>query len=272
MLIKKGRCRYGEVPVFETISQLLRKEAGVAVQKQTVDLLYLLLNCPSLMLMFCSSCKEEGTSSDIPTTSTETAPAFKGTGAILEGLADCLASRGNGAPKTLVLKLQRNAIIVVAFLASSGRRGFEFLLGRDPCSRRSNFLFLILQVLASEIDVEEASSSSSSKACDDFRERTLVIREALILLNRVASNPQYSTPVLRLLTNRRGDMACLTIDIATRLSRKPLNCLWHHQKSLDTISKQMRESEIPDLARIFKRRVFSFLGDPLPSASASASH
>ncbi|CAH1434574.1 unnamed protein product [Lactuca virosa] len=167
----KERKMYGEVPVFETISQLLRKEAGVAVQKQTVDLLYLLLNCPSLMLMFCSSCKEEGTSSDIPTTSTETAPAFKGTGAILEGLADCLASRGNGAPKTLVLKLQRNAIIVVAFLASSGRRGFEFLLGRDPCSRRSNFLFLILQVLASEIDVEEASSSSSSKACDDFRER-----------------------------------------------------------------------------------------------------
>lgn len=54
------------------------------------------------MLMFCSSCKEEGTSSDIPTTSTETAPVFKGTGAILEGLADCLASRGNGAPKTLV--------------------------------------------------------------------------------------------------------------------------------------------------------------------------
>ncbi|KAL7595760.1 hypothetical protein Lser_V15G28054 [Lactuca serriola] len=267
----KERKMYGEVPVFETISQLLRKEGGVAVQKQTVDLLYLLLNCPSLMLMFCSSCKEEGTSSDIPTTSTETAPVFKGTGAILEGLADCLASRGNGAPKTLVLKLQRNAIIVVAFLASSGRRGFEFLLGRDPCSRRSNFLFLILQILASEIDVEEASSSSS-KACDDFRERTLVIREALILLNRVASNPQYSTPVLRLLTNRRGDMACLTIDIATRLSRKPLSSLWHHQKSLDTISKQMRESEIPDLARIFKRRVFSFLGDPLPSASASTSH
>lgn len=33
------------MPVFETISQLLRKEGGVAVQKQTVDLLYLLLNC-----------------------------------------------------------------------------------------------------------------------------------------------------------------------------------------------------------------------------------
>ncbi|GJX05266.1 hypothetical protein Tco_0191182, partial [Tanacetum coccineum] len=39
---------YGVVPVFQSISQLLRKEAGVGVQKQTVHLLYLLLNCPNL--------------------------------------------------------------------------------------------------------------------------------------------------------------------------------------------------------------------------------
>lgn len=233
------RQMYGEVPVFETISQLLRKEAGIGVQKQTVDLLYLLLNCPSLMLKLCSSCEEEGTSGEVPTTYTETAPAFKGLGAILDGLADCLACCGNVAPTTLVLKVQRKAIIVVAFLASSGRRGFEILLGRR---RSSSFLYLILQILASEIDVE------ATQPCDDndlFRERTLVMREALIVLNRLASNSEYSTRVLRLLTNRR-DMACLTIDIATRLSRTR-----HHQSN----------TEILDLARIFKKRVFTFLGD-----------
>ncbi|KAL4592986.1 hypothetical protein LXL04_005995 [Taraxacum kok-saghyz] len=218
------RQMYGEVAVFETISELLKKEAGVGVQKQSVDLLYLVLNCPNLMLM----CKEEGRN-------TETTPAFKGLGAVLDGLADCLACRGigNGAPKALVLKVQRKAIIVLAFLASSGRRGFEILLGRI------NFLFLILQILESEIHVE------SSEHSDDFRERRLVIREALILLNRLASSFEYSTPVLQLLTNRR-DIAGLTIYIATSLSRK------------DTL---MRDAEIVDLLRIFKKRVFAFLGD-----------
>ncbi|MFS8002702.1 hypothetical protein Hanom_Chr13g01205171 [Helianthus anomalus] len=227
---------YGEVSVFESIPQLLRKEAGLGVQKQAVHLLYLLLNCPSLMLMFCSSSKEEGTSA-----------AFQ----VLDGLTDCLACHGNGAPTNLVLKLQRNTIVLLAFLASSGRSGFEILLGRN-ISRRTNFLYLILQIMASEIDVE---TSERIQHPEDSRERTLLIREALILLNRLVSNSQYSAPVLRLLTNRR-DMAILTVDIASRLSRKNK---WLRQS--DTMTRQMRESEIVDLARIFKKRVFTFLGD-----------
>lgn len=245
---------YGEVPVFLSISQLLRKEAGVGVQKQAVHLLYLLLNCPKLMSMFCSSTKEEEATADAPATNAETASTFQGLGDVLDGLADCLICRGNGAPTTMVLKLQRNAIILLAFLASSGRHGFELLLGRSH-SRRTNFLHMILQVLASEIDVE---SSECIQPSDDFRERTLLIREALILLNRLASNSQYSTPVLRVLTKRR-DMAILTIDIASRLSRKDK---WLQQS--DTMTRQMRESEIADLARIFKKRVFNFLGDITP--------
>ncbi|KAM0046540.1 hypothetical protein Hdeb2414_s0009g00317611 [Helianthus debilis subsp. tardiflorus] len=227
---------YGEVSVFESIPQLLRKEAGLGVQKQAVHLLYFLLNCPSLMLMFCSSSKEEGTSA-----------AFQ----VLDGLADCLACHGNGAPTNLVLKLQRNTIVLLAFLASSGRSGFEILLGRN-ISRRTNFLYLILQIMASEIDVE---TSEHIQPPEDSRERTLLIREALILLNRLVSNSQYSAPVLRLLTNRR-DMAVLTVDIASRLSRKNKRP-WQS----DTMTRQMRESEIVDLARIFKKRVFTFLGD-----------
>lgn len=86
-------------------------------------------------------------------------------------------------------------------------------------------------------------------------DRTLLLREALILLNRVVSHPQYSVPVLQALTSSR-DMARLTIDIAKRLSQKR-KCLWQD----DRVTKQIRESEIAELAGVFKRRVFAFLGD-----------
>ena len=84
--------------------------------------------------------------------------------------------------------------------------------------------------------------------------RTLLIREALILLNRLVSNPAYSVTVLWVLTNSR-DMASLTIDIATRLS-------WEYQRHghSDCITRQMRESEIVNLARVFRKRVFTYLG------------
>lgn len=51
-------------------------------------------------------------------------------------------------------------------------------------------------------------------------------------------------------------MASLTVDAATRLSRKR-NLLGQPENSV----QRMRNTEIMDLARIFKRRVFAFLGD-----------
>lgn len=71
------------------------------------------------------------------------------------------------------------------------------------------------------------------------------------------SNPSYSTAVLRVLTSSR-DVASLTIDIANRLSRVGQG----HWQS-DNAARQMRESEIVDLARVFRKRVFSYLGDKL---------
>ncbi|XP_076914961.1 protein SENSITIVE TO UV 2-like [Bidens hawaiensis] len=143
------RAMYGEVSIFQSLSQLLKKEAGVDVKKEAVHLLYLLLNCPKLLVMFCSSSNEEGTSGEV----SRNGHTFEGLGSVLDGLADCLACHRNGAFTNSVLKLQRNTIILLAFLASSGRSGFEILLGRN-LSRRTNFLYLILQVMASEIDTE----------------------------------------------------------------------------------------------------------------------
>ena len=76
------------------------------------------------------------------------------------------------------------------------------------------------------------------------------MREALILLNRLVANPTYSGTALQLLTKNR-DMASLTIDIANRLSRKDQ-------------TRFTRESEVIDLARVFKKRVFAYMGDHLP--------
>ncbi|KAI7994314.1 hypothetical protein LOK49_LG11G02023 [Camellia lanceoleosa] len=243
------RGKFARILVFQSISHLLRKESGLSVQKQAVHLLYLLLNCPKLMAMFCSGCKEEVENAGAPNDA-KNASSVQGFSAILEGLADCVACGGNGIQE---LKLRRNAVILVAFLVSSGKPGFEILLGhRLP--KRTNFLALILQMLMSEMDIEVENSSQPSEI---FRERTLLIREALILLNRLVSNPQYSTPVLRVLTNSR-DVACLTVDIANRLSCKGK---WFWQS--DSMTRQMRESEIVDLARVFKKRVFTFLGESI---------
>ncbi|KAK9275339.1 hypothetical protein L1049_022603 [Liquidambar formosana] len=241
------REKFGQTLVLESVSQLLRKEAGLRVQKQAVHLLYLLLNCPKLLVIFCSGCKEGG-SAVAGNEDAKNSSAFRGFSIILEGLADCLAGCGNGAQD---LKLRRNAIIVLAFLASSGNSGFEILLSHK-LSRRSNFLVLILQALVSEMDIE---ATESTEPAEIFKERTLLIREALIFLNRVVSNPVYSSTVLRVLTNSR-DVTSLTVKIANRLSQKGQR----HWQS-DSMTRQMRECEIVDLARVFKKRVFTFLGD-----------
>ena len=84
-----------------------------------------------------------------------------------------------------------------------------------------------------------------------------MIREILILLNRLVSNPLYSGTVLRGLTTTR-DMAGLAIDVASRLSRKGKK-----NEQQDSMVKHIRETEIVDLARLFKKRVFTYLGDDI---------
>lgn len=239
---------FGHKKIFEGIALLLSKETGLCVRKEAVRLLYLLLNCPKLLVMFSSGYKGENPSAEDDRE--ESASAFKGFDMILEGFADCLASSSNSVEE---LDLCRNVIIVLAFLASSGKFGFEILVVHK-LSRDRNFLLLILQMLISETDME---STLQSECAGIFEKRTLLMREALILLNRLASNPVSSATVLRMLTNSR-DMASLTVDVAKRLSRKE-----QVLQGSDAASQKIRESEIIDLARAFKKRIFNFLGDSL---------
>ncbi|KAF4391776.1 hypothetical protein F8388_017371 [Cannabis sativa] len=284
------REKFCNTQVFESILKLLRKETGLNVQKHSIRLLFLLLNCPKLLAMFCSGCTErKDTGSKNDTTEDRSAT--------LQGLADCVACSGNGVEE---LKLRRNAIVLLAILASSGKSGFDILVSHK-LSNDANFLMLILQVMVSEIDTEATIIPDSYEI---FKERTLLMREALILLNRLVSNPVYSVPALQLLTKNR-DMAGLSIDIANRLARKDVSgefdetvrmmreseviderqrcglqlltrnrdraCLsidFANRLARKDLSDQfydmmrmMRESEIVDLARGFRKRVFTYMGD-----------
>ncbi|KAF3449638.1 hypothetical protein FNV43_RR10369 [Rhamnella rubrinervis] len=263
------REKFGNDLVFECVSKLLRKEAGLRVQKHTMQLLYLLLHCPKLLVTFCSGCTEQEDTASVEDNKEDTS-AFKKFTVILQGLADCVTCDGNDLER---LKLRRNAVVLLAFLASSGTSGFE-ILAHHNLSNGANFLMLILQVLVSEMDMEAAAALPKSprvslsdtnkeeakevaESPEVFKERTLLIREALILLNRLVSSPAYSATALQLLTKRR-EMAFLTIDIANRLSRQDQSC-----GQFDGMARLIRESEVVDLARVFKKRVFTYLGDPI---------
>ncbi|EXC26228.1 hypothetical protein L484_022799 [Morus notabilis] len=203
--------------------------------------------CPKLLFTFCSGCMEGGSAGFMNDTTEETSAFHKFT-LTLQSLADCISCAGNGIEE---LKLRRNAIVLLAFLASSGESGFDILVSHK-LPKDANFLMLILQVLVSEMDIEATAIANSPEV---FKERTLLMREALILLNRLVSNPAYSATALQLLTKSR-DMASLAIDIANRLSRKDQT-----NDQFDGMVKLIRKSEIVDLARVFKKRVFTYMGD-----------
>ncbi|EFH39725.1 binding protein [Arabidopsis lyrata subsp. lyrata] len=233
--------------VFESISLLLRKEGGLHVRKEAIHLYYLLLNCPKLYDRF-DSLHEEKNSSDTENDSEVNLFATEAFGKIFEGLADCLTSPRKTSED---LELCRNVIMILALAASSGNSGYE-LLSNHKLPQDTNFLMVILHLLVAEIDSE---STEFRPKAEILKARTLLMREILILLNRLVSGLSSSATILKELTKSR-DMASLTVDAATRLSRKR-NLLGQPENSV----QRMRNTEIMDLARIFKRRVFAFLGD-----------
>ncbi|RID60523.1 hypothetical protein BRARA_F03675 [Brassica rapa] len=231
--------------VFESISLLLKKEAGLRVRKGAIHLFFLLLNCPKVLARFESLHEENKSSASGSQGNLFALEAFR---KIFEGLADCLTSPRKTSED---LELCRNVIMILALAASSGNSGYE-LLSSHNLPQETSFLMLILHLLAAEIDSESTELHPNAEI---FKARTLLMREILILLNRLVSGSSSSCTILRELTKSR-DMASLTVDAATRLSRKR-NLLGQLESSVE----RMRGSEITDLARIFKRRVFAFLGD-----------
>ncbi|CAA7014083.1 unnamed protein product [Microthlaspi erraticum] len=234
--------------VFESIALLLKKEAGLRVRREAIHLFYLLLNCPKVLASFDSSLHDEKKSSDSGNHSEGNLFALEAFGLIFEGLADCLTFPRKTSED---LELCRNVIKILALAASSGNSGYE-LLSNHKLPQDANYLMLILHILAAELESESTEAHPNDEI---FKARTLLMREILILLNRLVSGSSSSSTILRELTKSR-DMASLTVDAATRLSRKK-SLIGEPESSV----QRMRETEILDLARIFKRRVFAFLGD-----------
>ncbi|XP_078178429.1 protein dimerization isoform X2 [Carex rostrata] len=227
------REKFRLAPVLECVHLLLNKDTGPFVKKQAVYLLFLILNCPETLALFCSGGREgvdvisekaEELSGDV---------LQRQIGLLLVDLGECLSCPLSGS---MDLKLVRQVIILLAYIASYGLSGFKFLLG-PVGPTELNLLELIVQVLSAQMDLENS------------KERNLVMREALILLNRFASN--YSKTTLEVLT--RKSCASLIIDIANRIPRMG--------RGSPRTNNTHIELEIADLARVFSSRLFSLIGE-----------
>uniref|UniRef100_A0A0A0LHX7 Wings apart-like protein C-terminal domain-containing protein n=2 Tax=Cucumis sativus TaxID=3659 RepID=A0A0A0LHX7_CUCSA len=240
--------KFGQALLFDSVVEFIRKESGSAIQKHAVRLLFLILNCPTFFVAFCSGCKE-AEANEVGNENVRSAGGFQKFQTILHGLADCLTCSGNGIEE---LKLRKNTVLLLAFLASSGKAGFEILTS-NKLYTYSNFLTLILQVVASELEQEK----TVPEPMENLEERALLLREVLILFNRLASHSLYSMTILRVVTNSR-DMATLTIDVTNKLCRKN-----NRNGQLDSKKRKMRESEVVDLAQVFRKRLLSYLGNSI---------
>ncbi|XP_074585569.1 protein SENSITIVE TO UV 2 isoform X2 [Curcuma longa] len=237
------RNKFELITLLDVVSKLLQKEAGLHVQKHALHLFFLLLNSPNMLMLLTS----EGKSGPETEKGGNDSVSLKGTmNLLLKGLSECLSSTGTG---NLEIKLRKQAIILLAYVASCGRSGFEFLL-KLVGPQDVNCLQLIVQILAFEMDVEIADYTSVQSLS---KERTLLLREALILLNRLSSHPMYARPTLEALTDNKT--SSLTIDVVNRLSHRS-----RVLSEFDNAKMIQLEAETMDLAQLFRSRVFAFLG------------
>ncbi|XP_039142277.1 protein SENSITIVE TO UV 2-like isoform X2 [Dioscorea cayenensis subsp. rotundata] len=236
------REKTGLLPLLECMSQLLQKDAGLLVQMHAVRLLFSVLNCPKVLLML--NC---GTSQDIS--------ALEGViSCVLEGLARTLVQARTGPQD---VKYQKQVIILLAFIASSGKSGFDVLISSGR-NKGVNFLELIMQVLSSGMNTAEIADSVNFEDLDLHKLRSSLVREALILLNRLASHPALSKFTLEALTCS-NTVTSLTVDVVTRLCRK--NKPGSKNAGAGRITNFAHtDAEIIELARLFRTRFFAFLG------------
>ncbi|KAH9299754.1 hypothetical protein KI387_031436, partial [Taxus chinensis] len=116
---------FGPILFYRSLSELLQKKVGIDVQLQAVQLLFLLLNCPRLLKMFCG-CKEDVQMQIKNNGSKLDVSCIEGTyEMVLQGLAECICQTGHDLQ---VYTLRRRALHVLAFIAASGSMGIACLL------------------------------------------------------------------------------------------------------------------------------------------------
>uniref|UniRef100_A0A287TEU8 Uncharacterized protein n=2 Tax=Hordeum vulgare subsp. vulgare TaxID=112509 RepID=A0A287TEU8_HORVV len=237
------REKFGFISVMESLHQLLQKENALLVKKHSVHLLFLLLNCPTMLKMLCSGGKDG--SELMETVGCENDPQ-QAINSVLKDLSECLTCE---ATTSLELKLCRLVVNLLAYISSSGKSGYEVLLG-SVTAHGASFLELTMEVLASQMDCKV---DFSAEVHELLNERYLLLRETLILLNRLASHAMFSKPTLEVLMGSKR-CAGLTIDIANRLPQRSKYPL----RQLSEINPQMANG-LAELAQKFRSRVYGFL-------------
>ncbi|CAL4971653.1 unnamed protein product [Urochloa decumbens] len=219
---KEERHRFGFTSVMTGLHLLLQKENGLLVKKNSVRLLFLLLNL--MLKLLCSGGKDGSEQMESEGCESDRSQVIS---SVLVDLSECLSCE---ATCSLEMELCRLVIVLLAYIASSSKLGHEVLLG--PVSAHgASFLELIMQVLASQMQYE---------AQELLKERCLLMREALILLNRLASHANFSKPTLEVLTSSKL-CATLTIDVANRLPQTRMT------------------NDLAELAQKFRSRLYAFL-------------
>ncbi|XP_047078804.1 protein SENSITIVE TO UV 2-like [Lolium rigidum] len=242
---KVEREKFGFTSVMESLHPLLQKENGLLVKKHSVHLLFLLLNCPTMLKLLCN----RGTDGPevMEAVGSENDRSQQAISAVLQDLSECLTCE---ATSSLELKLCRLVVNLLAYIASSGKLGYQVLLD-SVTANGSSFLELIMEVLASQMEQEV---DFSTEAHELLKERYLLMREALILLNRLASHAMFSKPTLEVLVGSGNQCASLTIDTANRLPQRSKYPLRH----LTELNPQMA-NDLAELAQKFRSRVYGFL-------------
>ncbi|GJN18895.1 hypothetical protein PR202_gb06106 [Eleusine coracana subsp. coracana] len=234
---KEERQKFEFTSTMEKLHQLLQKDNGFLVKMHSVRLLFLLLNCPAMLKLLCCGGKDGSEQISEGSESDRSKQAIR---LVLEDLSECLTCDGNCSQG---IELCRLAVILLAYIASSGKLGYEVLLG-SVTTRGASFLELIMEVLASQMQYETQEL---------LKERCLLMREALILLNRLASHANFSKPTLEVLTGSKL-CATMTIDVANRLPQTQTG------------------NDLGELAQKFRSRVHAFLEEKPLAADGSYSN
>lgn len=222
---KEERQKLEFTSIMESLHRLLQKDNGLLVKKHSVRLLFLLLNCPAMLKLLCSGGKDG--SGRMESEGSESDRSKQAISLVLEDLSECLTCE---AKCYQGIELCRLVIILLAYIASSGKLGYEVLLG-SVTTRGASFLELIMEVLASQMQYETE---------EFLNERCLLMREALILLNRLASHANFSKPTMEVLMGSKL-CATLTIDVVNRLPQTQMG------------------NDLAELTQKFRSRVYAFL-------------
>lgn len=119
------REQFGQILFYRSLSEILRKKVGANVQLQAVQILFLLLNCPTLFKLFCG-CKEDIQMHFNNSNISIGISGMEGTcEMVLQALSDCISPTFHDKWE---YELCRSALHVLAFIAASGNIGVACLL------------------------------------------------------------------------------------------------------------------------------------------------